>query len=274
VKSAPVTFKVDTTAPQVSLDAVGIGGSTSDSKPAFTGSAGSAGGDSLQVRTFVYSGLSDTGTPLATFTGNRSGASFVFKATSALPVGTYTARAEQVDAAGNTGRSVARTFAVTSAVPAANLRDAMMADAPRAYWRVGEASGTVAADQASFANTGGYQGGPALGQAGVVPVAQSTAIALDGTDDTVRVPSSASLNPAAALALEAWIRPSALRPPRPRSAGRTFSTWCGSPPPARSPSASGTGAPPPSSQRRRARSARVPGTTWWPPSTALPWRSS
>ena len=41
-------------------------------------------------------------------------------------------------------------------------------------------------------------------------MAQSTAIALDGTDDTVRVPSSASLKPAAALALEAWIRPSAL----------------------------------------------------------------
>ena len=44
----------------------------------------------------------------------------------------------------------------------------------------------------------------------MVPVAQSTAIALDGTDDTVRVPSSASLNPTAALSLEAWIRPSAL----------------------------------------------------------------
>ena len=51
---------------------------------------------------------------MGTFTGNRSGASFAFKAGSTLPVGTYTARAEQVDAAGNTGRSTARTFAVTS----------------------------------------------------------------------------------------------------------------------------------------------------------------
>ena len=86
----------------------------------------------------------------------------------------------------------------------------MMADAPRAYWRLGEAGGSTAADQAAFANSGAYLGGLALGQAGVVPVAQSTAIALDGADDTVRVPSSASLNPTAALSLEAWIRPSAL----------------------------------------------------------------
>ncbi len=210
VKSAPVTFRVDTTAPQVSLSTPGIGGSTSDSSPVFTGSAGSAAGDSLQVRAFVYSGLTDTGTPVGTFTGNRSGASFAFKAGSTLPVGTYTARAEQVDAAGNTGRSMARTFAVTSTAPASNLRDTMMADAPRAYWRLGEAGGSTAADQAAFANSGAYLGGLALGQAGVVPVAQSTAIALDGADDTVRVPSSASLNPTAALSLEAWIRPSAL----------------------------------------------------------------
>ena len=147
VKSAAVTFRVDTTAPQVSLSTPGIGGSTSDSSPVFTGSAGSAAGDSLQVRAFVYSGLTDTGTPVGTFTGNRSGASFAFKAGSTLPVGTYTARAEQVDAAGNTGRSTARTFAVTSTAPAADLRDTMMADTPRAYWRLGEAGGTAAADR-------------------------------------------------------------------------------------------------------------------------------
>ena len=62
---------------------------------------------------------------------------------SALPVGTYTARAEQQDGAGNTGRSAPRTFAVTSTAAAATYRDAVMADAPRAYWRLGEASGTA-----------------------------------------------------------------------------------------------------------------------------------
>ena len=110
---------------------------------------------------------------------------------------------------------------MTSTAAAATYRDAVMADAPRAYWRLGEASGTGAADQTSFANTGTYQGSPALGQAGIVPVAQSTAVALDGADDSVRVPSSAALNPTAALSLETWIRPvGAARPaPRPDAQG-------------------------------------------------------
>ena len=83
------------------------GASTSDSTPAFTGSAGTAAGDSTQVRVLVYAGLSDSGTPVANLTASRSGASFSVVAASALPVGTYTARAEQQDGAGNTGRSAA-----------------------------------------------------------------------------------------------------------------------------------------------------------------------
>ena len=209
-KSAPVTFRVDTVAPQPALTAPADGAATSDSTPAFSGSAGTAGGDSTQVRVLVYAGLSDSGTPVASLTTNRSGGAFSVSATSALPVGTYTARAEQQDGAGNTGRSATRTFAVTSTAAAATYRDAVMADAPRAYWRLGEAGGTAAADQTVFANTGTYLGSPALGQAGIVPVAQSTAMALDGSDDSVRVANSASLNPRAALSLEAWIRPAAL----------------------------------------------------------------
>ncbi len=209
-KSAPVTFRVDTIAPQVALTAPANGAATSDSTPAFGGSAGTSAGDSTQVRVLVYAGLSDSGTPVANLTASRSGAAFSVAPASALPVGTYTARAEQQDGAGNTGRSAPRTFAVTTTAAAATYRDAVMADAPRAYWRFGEASGTSAADQTVFANTGAYQGSPALGQAGIVPVAQSTAMALDGSNDVVRVPASASLNPTAALSLETWIRPAAL----------------------------------------------------------------
>ena len=208
--STPVTFRVDTSAPQPALTAPANGAATSDGTPAFAGSAGTAAGDSTQVRVFVYAGLSDSGSPVASLTASRSGAAFSVAPASALPVGTYTAHAEQQDGAGNTGRSSPRTFAVTSTAAAATYRDAVMADAPRAYWRLGEANGTSAADQTGFANTGAYQGSPALGQAGIVPVAQSTAMALDGSNDTVRVPSSASLNPTAALSLETWIRPAAL----------------------------------------------------------------
>ncbi len=209
-RSAAVTFRVDTVAPQPSLTAPAEGAATSDSTPAFSGSAGAAAGDSTQVRVYVYAGLSDSGTPVASLTASRSGAAFSVSAAGALQVGTYTARAEQQDGAGNTGRSAPRTFAVTSTAAAATYRDTVMADAPRAYWRLGEPSGTAAADQTGFANTGAYQGSPALGQAGIVPVAQSTAMALDGTNDSVRVPTSASLSPRAALSLETWIRPATL----------------------------------------------------------------
>ena len=70
-----------------------------------------------------------------------------------------------------------------------------MADAPRAYWRLGEASGTTAADQVSSPARAPTWARPTLGQAGIVPAAQSTAVTLDGADDSVRVPSSAALNP-------------------------------------------------------------------------------
>ena len=209
-KSAAVIFRVDTIAPAPVLSAPASGSSTTDATPLFSGTAGSGAGDGAQVRILVFAGLSDSGTPVATFSGPRAGAAFSISPASALAVGTYTARAEQQDGAGNTGRSAARTFAVTSAAGAATYRDAVMADAPRAYWRLGEAAGTAAADQTAFGNTGSYQGSPKLGQAGIVPVAQSTAASFDGTDDSMRAPSTSALSPTAALSLETWIRPSAL----------------------------------------------------------------
>ena len=205
-----MTFRVDTVAPEPALNAPASGSSTSDSTPAFSGSAGSAAGDGTQVRVLVYAGLSDTGTPVATIAASRSGSSFAVSAAARCRwARTPPARSSRTGRA-TPAAAPPRTFAVTSTATAATYRDAVMADAPRAYWRLGEASGTGAADQTSFANTGAYQGSPALGQAGIVPVAQSTAVALDGADDSMRVPSSAALNPTAALSLETWIRPSAL----------------------------------------------------------------
>ena len=107
--------------------------------PTFAGTAGSAAGDSAEVRVEVYRGPVDSGTPVAEVSAARSGAAFGAIAQSNLAVGTYTARAEQGDAAGNAGRSPARTFAVTSSAPVSGYRETVMADAPRAYWRLGEA---------------------------------------------------------------------------------------------------------------------------------------
>lgn len=59
----------------------------------------------------------------------------------------------------------------------------VLVDDPISYWRLGEASGTAAADETG-ANNGTYVGGVTLGTAGLVGDAD-TAITLDGVNDHV-----------------------------------------------------------------------------------------
>jgi RHS repeat-associated protein len=67
-----------------------------------------------------------------------------------------------------------------------------------------------AAPDEKSVNAGTYRGGVALGKAGALQGDENTAVALDGTDDTVRVASSASLSPTQGLSLEGWVRPTQL----------------------------------------------------------------
>jgi hypothetical protein len=113
--SEPVTFTVDTTAPGVHLAALPT--LTPDATPTLNGSAGSAAGDSASVTVKIWSGSSAAGAPVRTLSAARSGGSWSVDASPSLPDGTYTARAEQTDAAGNTGASVARTFTVDATAP-------------------------------------------------------------------------------------------------------------------------------------------------------------
>src|SRR5262249_4667308 len=66
-------------------------------------------------------------------------------------------------------------------------------------------SGATVVDTSGLGNDGTASGGPTrvAGHAG-------GALSFDGLDDMVTVPSSASLSPAAALTIEAWVRPSQL----------------------------------------------------------------
>ena len=91
----------------------------------------------------------------------------------------------------------------------ASYAEEVMADAPHAYWRFAESSGTTAVSETGT-NAGSYLNGVALGQRGAIAGDANTAIALDGVDDDVRVPSSTSLSFTTALSLEAWINPTAL----------------------------------------------------------------
>ena len=108
------TFVIDLAGPTVALSAPPA--TTSDSTPTYTGTCGTAANDLAPVTIRVYlgssvpSGVGATQTVPATCT---TGA-FSVDPTTALADGTYTAVASQTDAAGNTGGSAPRTFAVAT----------------------------------------------------------------------------------------------------------------------------------------------------------------
>ena len=65
----------------------------------------------------------------------------------------------------------------------------VLADGPSAYWRLGETSGTTAADQVG-SSPGTYTGGYALGQAGALTNDSNTAVSVGPTAGWVSVPDS------------------------------------------------------------------------------------
>lgn len=88
--------------------------------------------------------------------------------------------------------------------------NAVLADAPAGYWRLGEPGGTTANDSAG-ANTGTYTNAPQLDTPSLLPAdTANRSVRFDGTNDHVSVPNSASLNPSQRVSVEAWIKPEAL----------------------------------------------------------------
>jgi len=80
---------------------------------------------------------------------------------------------------------------------------------PIAYWRLGESSGTTAADASGNGNNGTYTGGVTLGAAGALVRDPDTAAAFDGVDDRVVITNPTSLD-VAQVSVEAWVRPTLL----------------------------------------------------------------
>ena len=169
-----------------------------------SGAAGGASGDCTGFT--AAAGLTPSGTTAASFAASSSSFATGVGAWVAKPAGdtrsfkfTYTmvngANAQNATAS-MTLRWEARTNTYAAAV---------MADNPVAYWRLGERAGTAAVDQTGT-NPGTYQSGPALGKAGGLLGDPDTAIGLDGTNDNVRIPASASLNTTSAMTIEAWIK--------------------------------------------------------------------
>ncbi len=99
---------------------------------------------------------------------------------------------------------------LSTSPPPGGYSSEVIVDSPVSYWRLGEASGTAAADQRG-ANPGVYTNSPTLGQASLLETdTADKAVRFDGVNDNVRVANAASLGLSAPLTLEAWIEPAAL----------------------------------------------------------------
>ena len=89
---------------------------------------------------------------------------------------------------------------------------AVLADRPVAYWRLGEASGPTAVDATRHVHDGKYQGHPTYVEAGAIEGDRNTAVGFHG-HEYVEIPNSIHFSqPAsrAGLSVEVWMRPDAL----------------------------------------------------------------
>jgi hypothetical protein len=126
--------------------------------------------------------------------------------------GLKTVYAQFKDASGKWSASVTDTITLDRGIsppPGTPYSTAVMADGPVGYWRLGESSGTTAAD-VTGGQAGTYFNSPILGSPGLLSGETNTAARLDGVNDYVRVASTSGLSPTAAVSVEAWIKPEAL----------------------------------------------------------------
>ena len=95
----------------------------------------------------------------------------------------------------NISANQAVTYTATYTSQTAAYRDSVLADSPAAYWRLGEPSGTTAADASGNNRTGSYVGSPTLGVGGALVGDSNTAVSFNGSSQYVEVPYAAALNP-------------------------------------------------------------------------------
>ncbi len=121
-------------------------------------------------------------------------------------------------------QSLPRLEALEERLVLSPYSDAVLADQPSGYWRLGEPSGPPAVygpsavDSSGFARHGTYVGGPIRGEPGAIVNDPDTAAAFDGSKSFVNV-AGTPFNYANNFTLEAWVR----NPGQPPPVGRIIS---------------------------------------------------
>lgn len=100
----------------------------------------------------------------------------------------------------------------------------VLADAPLGYWRLDEATGTIAASAGSSGSAGTYTGGVTLG--GIGPFTGTTAPRFNGSSAYVNVANSVPFDAiSSAITVEAWVRVNAFDRTWNTIASKGDSTW-------------------------------------------------
>ncbi len=119
--------------------------------------------------------------------------------------GTYSVRLQVTDNQGAQDVSDPVTITATGG-GGSSYSSTVLADSPLAYWRLGEASGSNAADASGNGRSGSYLNTPSLGQVGALTGDANSAVGFNGSDEYVNVPYTAALNPSQ-FTVEAWAYP-------------------------------------------------------------------
>jgi len=103
------------------------------------------------------------------------------------------------------GTSPTTYVATFSGSSSGAYRDAVLADAPLAYWRLGESSGTAAADASGNGRAGTYVNTPTLGSPGLLSSDTNTSVTFDGVEEHVSIGDAPVWNLTGDLTIEALI---------------------------------------------------------------------
>jgi hypothetical protein len=187
------------------------------------GATSTCGSDTLVVQNIlaVISSVSPTSGPVAgnttvAITGTHmAGATVVkfgtFTATIVSVTDTLISAKSPVGAAGIVDIFITTPSGTSLANPPndqftfVTYRTTILADSPAIFWRLGESTGTIAADDSGHSDTGTYASGVTLGVAGAVIGDADTAVTLDGVAGAIQEISGAGApTGSSARSLEIW----------------------------------------------------------------------
>ena len=135
--------------------------------------------------------------------GGATGVSYTVQA---ADVGvTLRARVTAINAGGPGSAESTATPVVVAPPPVGGYRQQVLADGAVGYWRLGELSGVVAADETGRV-AGSYVGGVTLAQPGALASDGNQAASFDGSNDYVLVPAASVLDLRVGVTIEVWVK--------------------------------------------------------------------